>query len=331
MTARTGLLPLKKLMKPFYFILGLLIVAAFSAGAQPAVVDGIKSVVSARVVTFAEVEDYSRAAADALRRQYSADPDLFQQKLNDTLNDSLEQLIERALILKSFDTEGYKLPDSVVTELVQERIRDRFGDRVTFMKTLQAQGLTVEQFRKQVREQYIESALRNQNVQKEVFISPYKIENYYKANQDEFRVEDQIKLRMIVLTKASPDDTNALKLAREIQSKIKDGTPFSEMATIYSQGSQQHQGGDWGWVQRSVLRKELADVAFALTPGTVSDLVDTPDACYLMFVEDKHASHVRPLTEVATEIEKTLRLKQQAKLQKDWINGLKKKTFIRYF
>ena len=60
------------------------------------------------------------------------------------------------LILHSFDTEGYKLPDAVVDELVQERIRERFGDRVTFMKTLQAQGMTVEQFRKQVREQYID-------------------------------------------------------------------------------------------------------------------------------------------------------------------------------
>ena len=318
-------------MKPFYFILGLTVGVAVSVRAQPAVVDGVKGVVSARVVTFSEVEDYSRPAADALRRQYSAQPDVFQQKLNDTLNDSLEQLVERALILKSFDTDGYKLPDAVVDELVQERIRERFGDRVTFMKTLQAQGMTVEQFRKQVREQYIESALRNQNVQREVFISPYKIESYYKANPDEFRLEDQIKLRMIVLTKTSPDDTNVIKLAREIQSKLKDGTPFIEMATIYSQGSQQHQGGDWGWVQRSVLRKELADVAFNLTPGTVSDLVDTPDTCYLMLVEDKHASHVRPLLDVATDIEKTLRLKQQAKLQKDWIEGLKKKTFIRYF
>ena len=318
-------------MKAFYFILGLTVAVTVSVRAQPAVVDGVKSVVSARVVTFSEVEDYSRPAADALRRQFSAQPDVFQQKLNDTLNDSLEQLIERALILKSFDTEGYKLPDAVVDELVQERIRERFGDRVTFMKTLQAQGMTVEQFRKQVREQYIESALRNQNVQREVFISPYKIESYYKANPDEFRLEDQIKLRMIVLTKSSPDDTNVIKLAREIQAKIKDGTPFTEMAAIYSQGSQQHQGGDWGWVQRSVLRKELADIAFTLTPGTVSDLVDTPDTCYLMLVEDKHASHVRPLLDVASEIEKTLRLKQQAKLQKDWIEGLKKKTFIRYF
>jgi parvulin-like peptidyl-prolyl isomerase len=318
-------------MKAFYFILGLTVGAAVSVRAQTAVVDGVKGVVSARVVTFSEVEDYSRPAADTLRRQYSAQPDVFQQKLNDTLNDSLEQLVERALILKSFDTDGYKLPEAVVDELVQERIRERFGDRVTFMKTLQAQGMTVEQFRKQVREQYIESALRNQNVQREVFISPYKIESYYKANADEFRLEDQIKLRMIVLAKTSPDDTNVIKLAREIQAKIKDGTPFTEMAAIYSQGSQQHQGGDWGWVQRSVLRKELADVAFTLTPGTVSDLVDTPDTCYLMFVEDKHSSHVRPLLDVAAEIEKILRLKQQAKLQKDWIEGLKKKTFIRYF
>jgi len=318
-------------MKSFLFILGLIVCAAVAAKAEPAVIDGIKGVVSSRVVTFAEVEDYTRPAADALRRQYAAQPDVFQQKLNETLNDSLEQLIERSLILKSFDTDGYKLPDSVVDELVQERIRDRFGDRITFMKTLQAQGMTVEQFRKQVREQYIESALRNQNVQKEIFISPYKIENYYLAHQDEFRLEDQIKLRMIVLTKSAPDDTNTLKLAREIQAKIKDGTPFAEMAAVYSQGSQQHQGGDWGWVQRSVLRKELAEVAFTLPPGVVSDLVDTPDTCYLMLVEEKQPIHVRPLTDVATDIEKNLRIKEQSRLQKQWIEGLKKKTFIRYF
>jgi parvulin-like peptidyl-prolyl isomerase len=199
------------------------------------------------------------------------------------------------------------------------------------MKTLQSQGMTAEQFRKQVREQYIEQALRSQNVQKEIFISPYKIEKYFLAHQDEFRLEDQIKLRMIVLSKTTPDDTNALKLAGEIQAKIKDGTPFAEMAAVYSQGSQQHQGGDWGWVQRSVLRKELADVAFTLPPGQVSEVVDTSDTCYLMFVEEKKPAQVKPLTEVSQSIEKTLRIQEQAKLRKQWIEGLKKKTFIRYF
>jgi parvulin-like peptidyl-prolyl isomerase len=319
-------------MKLIRFLLGLALVAGgIPALADPSVIDGIKSVVSAQVVTLSEVEDFSRPAMDSLRRQYATQPDIFQQKLDDAFNDSLQQLVERQLILHSFETDGYKLPESVIDDVVQDRIRERFGDRVTFMKTLQAQGMTVEQFRKQVRDQYIETAMRNLNVQKQLFVSPYKVENYYLAHQDDFRLQEQVKLRMIVLNKATPDDTNVLKLASEIRAKIKDGTPFAEMATIYSQGSQQHQGGDWGWVERSVLRKELADVAFTLPVNTVSDLIDTPDTCYLMIVEDKKTSQVRPLTDVATEIEKTLRLQQQAKIQKQWIDGLKKKTFIRYF
>jgi parvulin-like peptidyl-prolyl isomerase len=318
-------------MKLFCFILGLAICLNTPAGAEPVIIDGVTGVVSAQVVTSSEVEEYSRPAADALRRQYAGQSDVLQQKYNDVLHDSLEQLVERLLILHSFETEGYRLPDSVVDQAVQDKIRERFGDRVTFMKTLQAQGVTVEQFRKQVRDNYIETALRQQNVQREIFISPYKVENYYLAHQDDFRMPEQVKLRMIVLTKSGADDTNTVKLAREIRSKIMDGTPFTEMATIYSQGSQQHQGGDWGWVDRSVLRKELAAVAFTLPVNKVSEIVDEPDACYLMLVEDKHKPQVRPLTEVASDIEKTLRIQQQASLQTKWIDGLKKKTFIRYF
>jgi peptidyl-prolyl cis-trans isomerase SurA len=295
------------------------------------VADGIKAVVNDRAITYAEVEDFAHDAANALRMQYAAQPEVFQQKLNELLNDSLNQLVERQLILHSFDTEGYQLPESAIDEIVQERIHEQFGDRVTLMKTLQARGVTFEQFRKQVREQYIASALRNQNVQREVIISPTKVSDYYQNHQDGFKVEDQVKLRMIVLNKTSADDTNTINLAREIQTKLKDGASFAEMATVYSQGSQQHQGGDWGWVERPVLRKELGEVAFSLTPGQASETIDTADAVYLMLVEDKNPAHAKPLADVRNDIEKTLRTQEQARLQKQWIEGLKKKTFIRYF
>ncbi len=295
------------------------------------VADGVKAVVNDRVVTFAEVEDYTRPAADALRRQYAGQPDVFQQKLKEALDDSTRQLVDRALILHYYETEGYKLPDSYVDQLVQERIHDKFGDRITLMKTLQAQGMTYEQFRKQIREQYIESALRQQNVSHEIIISPFKVESYYQANQDKYKIEDQVKLRMIVLTKTSPDDTNAVLIAREIQTKVKEGTPFSEMAAVYSQGSQQHAGGDWGWVERSVLRKELSDVAFNLTSGQTSDPINASDAIYFMLVEDKKPAHFRPLADVRADVEKTLRVQEQAKLEKQWLDGLRKKTYVRYF
>ena len=295
------------------------------------VADGVKAVVNDRAITFAEVEDYTRPAAEALRRQYAAQPDVFEQKLKEALADSLEQLVDRALILHYFETEGYKLPDSLVDQLVQERVHDKFGDRVTLMKTLQAQGMTYEQFRKQVREQYIESVLRQQNIQHEIIISPFKVETYYQANQEKYKVDEQVKLRMIVLPRTSPNDTNVLAIAREIQTKVKEGTPFAEMAAVYSQGSQQHAGGDWGWVERSVLRKELADVAFKLKPGQTSDPIETPEAIYFMLVEDIQPAHYRPLSEVRADVEKTLKVQEQAKLEKAWIDGLKKKTYVRYF
>ncbi len=311
------------------------ILAAAAAGAalplRAELADGVKAVVNDSAITYSQVEEFTTPIMETLQRQYAGQPDVLRQKYDDTLRDGLEQLVERQLILHAFDVEGYHLPDNFADQLVDDRIRDRFGNRTALMKTLQAQGGTIEQFRKELLEQYIVSALRSKNVSSEIVISPYKVENYYLNHQDDFKVQDQVKLRMIVLTKTSPDDTNAVSLAREIEGKIKEGATFQDMATIYSQGSQQHAGGDWGWVDRSVLSKELSDAAFALKPGQVSDPVSTSDSVYLMLVEQVHPSHVKPLGEVRNDIDRTLRVQEQARLEKQWIDGLKKKTFIRYF
>jgi parvulin-like peptidyl-prolyl isomerase len=325
-------------MKLFRFIPLLAAAVGLSLPLRAELVDGVKAVVSSSIVTIAEVDDFVLPAAQALRREYAGNQAMFQQKLGDALNDGLEQLIERQLILRDFDVEGYHLPDTVVDEMVQERIRDRFGDRITLMKTLQAQGQTFEKFRQEVRDQYIVSALRAKNVSPDKnIISPYKVETYYLAHQDDFKVEDEIKLRMIVLNKTSAADTNTLGLAREILAKLKEGATFPEMASIYSQGSQRNQGGDWGWIERSKLRKELADAALPLKSGQVSDVIETPGtgenpgAYYIMLVEDKHPAHVKPLKDVRDEIEVTLRTQLQKRLEQQWVVQLKKKTFIRLF
>ena len=325
-------------MNFFRFILLLAMSVGFSLPLPAELVDGVKAVVSANVVTIAEVDDFVVPAAQALRREYAGDQPMFQQKLDGALNDGLEQLIERQLILRDFDVEQYRLPDTVVDELVQERIRERFGDRVTLMKTLQAQGQTYEKFRQEVRDQYIVSALRSKNMSPDkIIISPYKVETYYLAHQDDFKVEDEIKLRMIVLNKTSADETNTVALANDILSQIKGGAVFSEMASVYSQGSQRNQGGDWGWIERSKLRQELADAALPLKPGQVSGVIETagtgetPGSYYIMLVEDRHPAHVKPLKDVRDEIEVTLRTQLQKQLEQQLIAQLKRKTFIRLF
>jgi parvulin-like peptidyl-prolyl isomerase len=60
-------------------------------------------------------------------------------------------------------------------------------------------------------------------------------------------------------------------------------------------------------------------------------VIETPNTCYLLLVEQKRPAHVKPLNEVRNEIEQNLRAQEQTRLQKQWIDRLKAKTFILYF
>ena len=150
-------------MKIFRFvpILALALCAGPRLRADTNIVDGVLAVINDTAITRQQVEGFVGPAIESLRREFAGQPNAFQQKLNGVINDGLEQLVERQLILHDFDTAGYRMPDSYLEEMVQDRIRDRFTDRVTLMKTLQAQGETFEAFRKDVRDQYIVSALRS--------------------------------------------------------------------------------------------------------------------------------------------------------------------------
>lgn len=319
-------------MRPLRIFLIVVAGLGFSPGARAELVTGIKAIVHDSLVTYQEVEILTAQTADVIIRQNAGKPELLEKKMNDARAENLEKQLDRQLILHDFQTAGYNLPESILDQAVQERIRTRYGDRMTLTKTLQAQGLTVEKFRQQLREQIIVEALRQKNISSEIIISPHKIEAYYLAHRDDFKLEDEVKLRMIVLNKQSEADrARARPLADEILAKLKEGASFAEMAGIYSQGSQRKEQGDWGWVEKSVLRKELAEVAFSLKAGDNSGVIDTPEACYLMRIEDTRPAHFKSLGEVRDQIEKSLLLAERNRLEQQWIEKLKKKTFVRYF
>jgi len=246
----------------------------FAARARAELANGIRAVVSDALITDYQVKSTAGHAIDLLKLRYANRPDEFQKQAAETLQNALEQLVERQLIIHDFKTAGYNFPETIIDEVVQGEIRRLYGDRMTMVKSLQAEGMTLEKMRRQIREQYIVRALLEKNVSSALIISPHKIETYYRAHQDEFKVEDRVKLRMIVLDRnAAPMAEGRKNLAREILAKIKEGAAFPEMASVYSTGSQRSQGGDWGWARRGELFKGLSEIAFALPPGKPSRVI----------------------------------------------------------
>ncbi len=273
--------------KKFHLILLLAaLLGGARASAEAELRNYIAAIVNDSVITYREVEDLTMADMENLWNAYRRQPELFADKAKQKMTDGLELLMEKQLILDDFKTSGFRIPENIIDDEVQSRIRQRFADRVTLTKTLQARGTTFETFRRQIRDEFILSIMQNRNVSSAVLISPQKIDTYYRTNLTRFQMGDEVKLRVIVLNRPPAGGIDdAKRLAQEILQKIQQGTSFAEMAGIHSE-VQRAENGLWGWRQRTGLKQGFADVAFTLNAGQQSGMIGhakEPDETYWIY------------------------------------------------
>ncbi len=219
----------------------------------------------------------------------------------------------------------------MVDERIETITREEFGgDRSAFVRTLAAQGYTLERFRQAELDKIIVQAMRSQLVKANTAVPDQKVREAYQASLEEYTSEEQIKLRMLVLKKGQTSDIRR-KMIEEIREKISGGAAFEDLARMYSEDSTQEAGGDWGWINRRQLNESLTKIAFGLKPGEVSKVIDLGGNYYLLFCEAKKASTVKPLAEVRDELEKRLVQAERQKAQQEWIGKLRKKAYIKIY
>src|SRR5205814_6119344 len=130
---------------------------------EPTVVDGIAAVVNGEVITYSQVRALSAPQERMLRQQYTG-PDL-EKKLTELRQLALRDLIDRRLVIQAFKKESFEIPDHLVDQRVNQIIRESFGgDRITFVKTLEAQNYTLGDFKYKDMEKIIAGAMRDHNV-----------------------------------------------------------------------------------------------------------------------------------------------------------------------
>jgi parvulin-like peptidyl-prolyl isomerase len=315
--------------------------AAACAAQSDNLLDGILVVVNSSVITVLQVRDPITPQLRLLADQYGADRTNFLDKAGKLEQDELESLEQKKLILDDFAKGEYTTNwvDDAVDEAIKQDLKDTYeGSRTRLIKTLQAYGRTYEDYRKQQRENVIVGALAHLHSTGKIIISPAAIEKYYGDHPDEFKVEDQVKLRAVTITQPPGGPRGASRqLAAEILRKIDGGIPFADMAKEFSSDEHRVAGGDWGWVPRSELVAPLREAAFSLKAGQRGPVVELPDEktgepiCYLLMVDDVRPAHVSPLPEVQGAIERMLQAQKGKVLLDQWIERLKAKSHIETF
>lgn len=297
----------------------------------PDVVDGVAAVVNGDVITFSQVREVVAARERALRAQFNG-ADL-NAKVKEARLGALKDLIDRQLIIQEFKKKEFQIPNRFVEERVQTIIREEFGgDRQAFVRTLQAQGFTLNKFRDMEREKIIVLAMRSNNVKSDFIVSPTKIEQAYNTAKPEYTTPEQVKLRLISVAKGTGTEVAAQRgLAEEIRSKLVAGAKFDQLARMYSEDSSRESGGDWGWIDKKTLNEGLTKVAFRLKPKQISEIVDQDNTLYILMAEERKEAFTKPMTDVRQELERRLSADDKQKLQQQWIEGLRKKAYIKMF
>ena len=300
------------------------------------VIDGIAAIVNNDVVTLSQVRDLIGARERSLREIYRGAE--LENKLKEMRLSAIKDLIDRQLILQEFrklQEKGAAIPDYVADDRIQAIIRQEFGgDRAAFVRTLQAQGYTLTQFREIEKEKIVIQAMRQQKVDNNFVISPTQIQAYYEKNRQAYATPEQVKLRMIVIREGSssdiPDIGSKKELAEEIRDKVAKGAEFDRMAEMYSEDETTQQvGGDWGWIERNTLNEKLTNVAFSMRPGEVSPVIGIDNTYYIIMVEAKRNATIKPIGDVRNEIEKNLIQQERTKAQERWLDTLRQKAYIK--
>ena len=145
------------------------------------------------------------------------------------------------------------------------------------------------------------------------------LQRYYRRNLDLFEIKEQVKAAHILLRVPKDADTETTQkrhdFAEELLQQLQGGANFAQMAKTHSDDkSNAAQGGELGMFGRGVMVGEFEDAAFALRPGQLSEVIQTPFGFHIIKVEEYIEPGVKPLVDAIGEVRAGLTLEKSRQL-----------------
>lgn len=321
-------------LRPLLLATGLLTLASpvFSQSSS----NGIAAVVNGNVVTKSEVRDAVNAQEQMLRMQFQNDPGVLQRELSNLRATALDSLVDRELVLAEFKRMGAAIKSQWVDDDINGIVRESYkGNREAFVKDLAQSGMTLKKFREMREKMMIVQAMRGKQAAEQPPATPKEVEDYYKKNVAKWRKGDMIKISTITIAKFS-GEANATpetqrKLAEEIRSKLVRGADFATTARTYSQDSHSTDGGAWDWMGREQMKPSIANVAFNLKTGGLSEVINDEAAYIILTCDAIKYGTPKPMSEVRDEIERAVSAEKSKAIIDKWMENLRKKAVIKKF
>ena len=190
------------------------------------------------------------------------------------------------------------------------------------------QGMDYEFWIAQQEKTILQQSLIFSEVGRSIAIDETDVVNYYDLHPEEFTELPSFKLRGIYISAEDKSDEDAQAKMEEIDRKIAAGEELESLASEYSEGPEKESQGDIGTYKKGEMDKNLEQAVENLEEGDLTSWVDIPTGWFLLKLDEKTESRLKAFEEVKKNIENQLFMQEQQVRIKDYLEKLKKRSYI---
>jgi peptidyl-prolyl cis-trans isomerase SurA len=243
----------------------------------------------------------------------------------------LEDMINRKLELAAAKRAGMDTTDKELDEAIAEIMKKNSLDRAQFEAALAKDGLTLEQYRTELKEQMTVSRVFNKFVRSGLAVEETEIRAFYDRNFKNYSLPEEIRVRQIMFKipgKASTAQINAVReKAHAVYERAKRGEDFVRLVREFSESETAGQDGDLGFMQRGHTLPEIEQAARTMKPGEIAGPLQCASGFHLIRLEEVRTP-VKPYEVVRDEIANAIYQQKLENTYRAWLQTLRSESHV---
>ncbi len=258
--------------------------------------------------------------------------------------DLLRDLIDSRLLAQKAEELGISADTDVIKRLDDLRKQMHAESMEDLEKAAQAQGVSFEEFKQNMKETILTQKVIQQEVGGHLSVSQQEIQQYYDEHKAEMARAEQVRLSEILVStqpaakpgtpapapEATTDEMveQAKAKADAIYAQLQKGAKFDEIAQKNSAGPTAAQGGDLEYFKRGTLSKQLEDQVFGLKAGQYTEPIRTNQGWVILKVTEHQSEGVPPLKEVEPQIQERIYMTKMQPALREYLTKLREDAYI---
>jgi peptidyl-prolyl cis-trans isomerase SurA len=297
-----------------------------------AVIDRVVAVVNGDVITLSELEEKSKPVLERYENERPADLEGSRRQI---LAQLLSQLIDEHLVQEEIEQLGIKVDDGEIEETIARICEQNNMTRDELVARLSSDGVSLDDYKRQLTEQIQRSRLVHTQVQAKIVITDEQIEAYMKEHPAAgVTQEATYLLQHICVVPKDANDPAAREAARaradSALGALKKGEAFEAVARQYSDLPSAADGGYLGAFTLNEMAPFVEEAVRGLKQGEFSGVIDTPAGWQIFCLKDIAQPGDSGMSPARREdVRQNLYREQINARFEEWLKELRTKSAIR--